>query len=850
MAFLNLKKKYTYLKETSISILQDVVLRQIDNRYTVFNDLLNVYGFDEEDRCLYLRPEESKPLYCVSLATESNINKKLDILKDIVQNHNFKDDAKIIVMYSKAEMLLDEEHEDFCTKQNVYLFTSLREIAEDVSYFYDTELLTVEELFHALFDVGFINRYYNNKDNFDILSTFNIGSVTLDDMNYGFKTIFSEGIYDAISRDNDEIKSKYTLYQGIGSNNIFSSGKPYIKQFMIEDWRGYVAFIFDFNAKRVSGHINELRAQTKNFEKNKDIREAYKWIKEVKLDGGDASKYCITNVIAFIDNPKVINRISSSLNVTFVKKSLFRKNIIYGTPITQRDISCDGLGFVQDNANYIQSLHKRHNIEAPKSRDIYGVDIVGNYISYSFSETGESPHWSMIAPTRSGKTFWILKMLSQSIGANIVTKTPQEIKEEMNDVSAVKPTEKIESCSRLGERRVVQFDIGYSALKFATELKRRYPDDVILFKDDLNNLRFGLTDIRFDYEHNQINQEDINFSMSIISVILEINGEKPLTAQEKGEIEEALVRIFIEDTYRGKELKKLEDMGGYDEVIAKIKEMKGDEYDNYARTTELGLRGGELDFIQKPLISDILKELGNKANNVMTKQNDVVVCENAITKLKVIAKSEIFSAYSKSSIADSHYFYMELETIKSLGETVFLPIFLTIFQKLYRRDVVRAQEFKNVNKVPPKVYYIIEEAHNFIGGEKSGGLQSLKNLFGILLRESARYNIHFGFITQSASDIPEELLSNIGTRMVMPSNNITGDILKKNYWKSKDDTEAKFYDKFSEKYYAFINYGKGVITIKPPVSKSEESLFNSNPTEIRKAVEAIDGKVEPIEDIK
>lgn len=847
MGSLSIKEKYEYIKETAVSILQDVVLRQIDNRYTVFNNLLNVYGVDEESSCVYLRPEQQKPLYCVSLATESNINKKLDIFQEIVHNHGFNEDAKIIVMYTKSKMLLDEEHEDFCTKQNVYLFTSLKEIAEDVAHFYDTDILKPKEIINALFDVGFINRYYNDTNNFDILSSFDIGDLKIDDMNYGFRTIFSEGVYHAISRDNDDLKSKYTLFQGIGSNSPFSGNKPHIKRFMTEDWRGYVAFIFDFNTKRLKGYINEVRAQTKNFEKNKEIREAYKWLKDEKLEGGGISDYCITNVVAFIDNPKVINRISSSLNISFLEKSLFRKNIIYGTPITQKDISCDGLGFVSDNKNYIQSLHKRHNIKTPKSRDVYGVDIVGNYISFSFSETGESPHWAIVAPTRSGKTFFIMKLISQSIGANIVPKTSEDIESERDNNDIVKPLEKIESCSRLGERRVVHFDTGYSALKFATELKRRYPEDVLMFKDDLNNLRFGLTDVRFDYENKQLNQEDIAFSLSIISLILEINGEEMLTAQEKGEIEEALTRVFIEDVYTGKELKKLMEFGGYEDVVARIKqtvEERGDAFDPYARTTELGLRGGELDFMQKPLLSDVLKELLNKANNTLTKTNDRIVCENAISKLKVITKNEIFSSYSKASIADSHYFYMELETIKGLGETVFLPIFMMIFQKLYRRDVIRAQEFKNMNKVPPKVYYIIEEAHNFVGGgiDGSGGYVSIRSLFNILLRESARYNIHLGFITQSPQDLVPELINNIGTRIVMPSNSINGDLLYKHYWKSQDRTEVDFYDNFSTKYYAFLNYGKGVITIKPPVSKYEENLFNSNPTEIRKALEDRENK--------
>jgi len=830
---LKIKEKIKYFSETSISILQDIILRQIDNRYTVFNDLINIYDTDEELSCVYLKPERKRPLFCVSIATDSNLNKKLEILPNLVQNHGFKDEAKVIVFYSKSKMLLDEIHTDFCTKQNVYLFTSLREIAEDVSYFYDTEILSVNQIFDALFDIGLVNRYWNNKKNFDVRSTFDIGTIASDDMNYGFRTIFSEGVYHTLSRDNDVLTPKYTLYQGVGSNSVFTGDKPHIKALMRDSWTGYVAFVFDFSTKRVKGYINDLRRQTKNFEKNKEIRDAYKWLKEEKLESGDVSDYLITNVVALIDNPKAINRISSALNVTFMEKSLFRKNIIYGTPITQRDTSCDGLSLVSDSLNYIQSIHKKHNMASPRSRDVYGVDVTGNYISYSFSETGESPHWSMVAPTRSGKSFFIQALISQSIDAVIVPKTEIEMEELFNDKTAlVKPREKIVSCSRLGERKVVQFDIGYSTLKFASELHRRYPSDVILFKDDLNNLRFGLTDIRFDYETNQINQEDINFSLSIISLILEVNGEPLLTAQEKGEIIEALTRIFIEDKYVGRELIKLEEFGGYQDVLAKLKASLGEKYDSYARTTDLNLRGTELDFLQKPLIFDILKELGNKANNVMTKSNDRITCENAMSKLKVVSKSEIFSLYSKSNIADSNYFYMELEVIKGLGESVFLPIFLTIFQKLYRRDVIRAQYLKGIGKEAPKIYYIIEEAHNFMH------LQSLRKLFEVLLRESARYGIMLGFITQNPTDIPQDLLGNIGTRIIMPSNSITGSQLVEYYWKGHKES-GDFFDKFSEKYFAFMNYGKGVITIKPPVTKDAESLFNSNPTEIKKALDAV-----------
>lgn len=844
---LRLKEKWQYLKETSISLLQDIVLKQIDNKYIAFNNLLNIYGEDKEEKCLYLKPYNTKPLYAVRISSYGNIAKPFNQFGHLARNHNFKDAAKAIVVYSKRDMLVDEAFDDFATKQDVYVFTSLKEIAEEFAYFYDTDLMDTGEMLHALFDIGFINEYHNNKDDFSVVSGFDIGGLHLDDLFYGFKTIFSEGLYKAISKDNRSIKPNYTLYQGLGTNTALSAGKPDFRRIMRLPWKGYIAFTFDFSENRVKGHIREIRKETKAFDKNKKIRHAYKTLDEEIRSTDDPSKYCVMNVVALIDNPKIKDRLSAELNISFIEKHRKRKEIIYGTPLSFRDSMYDGLATIEQCGQYIRSIHKRHNMPSQKSRDIYGVDIYGNYTAYSFSETGESPHWAMVAPTRSGKTFTIMEMVIQSIGAKIVPKTPREMgdmfaQEAKSELDRIYPEDKIEYCTKLGKVKIVQFDIGFSAIKFIKELKKAYPQEVILFEDDLNNLRFGVTDIRYDYENKRLNVEDVNFSIFTMSLILEVNGESMITAAEQNEITEALERIYSEDTYTGRDLKYLEEIGGYEEVLAKIKSMLGEKYDPYLKTTEMNLRGTELDFLQKPLIKDIMKELNNKMQSLMVKQTERDSCASAYNKLKIIDGNIIFSLYPKSSIKDSSYFYMELQTIKTLGDQIFIPVFLSIFQRLYRRDVLRAQEYKGRNEVPPKIIYIIEEAHNFIG--QQNGYESLRKVFDVILREAARFNIHFGFITQGTRDIGEDLLGNIRTRIVMPSEGVTGEELKEYYWKSDTGREGDFYSLNAEKYYAFINYGKNVLAIKTPVTKSEERILNSNPTQIQKLLEEVAGEKE------
>ena len=837
---LNIKERYSSFKLLFFSSMQDIVLRQVDNRYMTFSNSLNLYGQDDTEGCVFLKPENERPLYGVYLATESCMDVPYTSFGEMAQNYGYEDDARIILFYTKSKMVVDGD-DSFCTKQSVFLFTPIRGIADDVAHFYDTDKMTSSEVAKALLEVGFMNEYFNDKESFDVKSNFEVfkDKFPFDDLFYSFKTIFSEGIYKAINKDNNCKEPAYTLYQGLGATSPFSVGSPRMKNFLASDWNGYVSFVFDFSNKRVKGYIEETRKNTRNYEKNKEIKDAYKKLKD-EMDGGGAPKLSIVNVVALIDNKQAINSIASSLNVKFFEKSIFRKNIIYATPIMSRDYSCDGLGYFEDCGKYIQAVHKRHNMDTPKSKDIYGKDLAGNYTTYSFSETEESPHSAMSAPTRAGKTFFVSGFLIQSLGIEVESMGEEEYRQSIKDFpfSPVHPKDKVTSASKLGEVCVVHFDIGFSNLKFITALKQKFPKQTILYDDDLNNLRFGLTNVRYDEEENMVNRSDMGFTFAIINLILVIGGSEQLSAIEKIEMEEALDRVFTEDNYVGKELYKLEEMGGYRDALEKVKvhlKSQGKEYDKYAQTTEIGLRGTDLDFLQKPLLSDVLKELQNKSNNVLTKAKVAEICESAYAKLSVVSKNDIFSGYSKSNIAESDYFYMELQSIKDLGDAVFVPLFLTFISTLYRRDLARAQRYKDENKAPPKVFYIIEEAHNFFK------YPVLLDFFDVFLRESARYNIHLVFITQSPKDFPEAFLTNIGTRMVMPSNSITGNMLDE-YWASNEPENpyTAFYDKNKQKYTAFLKSGKGVVTIKTPVSESLERLLNSNPTEIKMALEAIE----------
>jgi hypothetical protein len=582
-----------------------------------------------------------------------------------------------------------------------------------------------------------------------------------DKMAFKFKTYFAEGVYKALSKTMIDPCSKYQVYQGIGVSTRLPEGKPDFIGAMGADWLGYIAITMQFNQDYIRREVREWYKQSKTFDVDNQIKDGYKQFTEEILES-DISKYIISNVVAVTNKERAMRLISDKLNIAFVKKSLFTKNIVYRTPIMDMDISMSSLSYTADMNKYIMSIHKKDKLKPEKSvreegKNMYGVDLAGNYTTYSFHETGGSPHWSIIAPTRSGKTFFLLKFIQQSIGAEIIANP--EVHSSKKSI--------IKECTKLGDVQVVMFDIGSSAIKWIQALKDYAPERVSFYEEDLENLRFGLTDYRWNSKLQKANEEDIMFAFSTMSLLLSLNGEEELIASEKAEIKDAYERVVVEGKFEGKSIRQLREIGGYDVVIDKFKEVYDEgEYRKdfeFLKTTEFENIPESISFMQKPLLKDIITELNMKKNNTAVTAKEKLTCEAAIQKLEIINANQIFAYYSKENIAQTDYFYMELEKIKALGDKVFIPIFMLIFQKLYRRDVENALKMKAQGKTPPKMIYSIEEAHNFTK------LPMLKDVLDIMLRESARYNISLGFISQKGTDFTKELLYNIGSRIVMTS---------------------------------------------------------------------------------
>jgi len=175
---------------------------------------------------------------------------------------------------------------------------------------------------------------------------------------------------------------------------------------------------------------------------------------------------------------------------------------------------------------------------------------------------------------------------------------------------------------------------------------------------------------------------------------------------------------------------------------------------------------------------------------------------------------------------------MELESLKKLGDNIFIPIYIMVFQQQYRKDIAKAQEAKNRNTATIEKIYIMEEAHNLFK------IPSLASFFGEIVREAARYGIVFVFITQNAEDIPQEILLNLGNRILMPAPGVDREnqIAQLSYFWQTDDESTKesndvntnFFKQYSKRFAAVIKNANGVFTLEQRMTKEQVWLFNSD----------------------
>lgn len=786
-----------------------------------------ISGFSESDNCVYLRAHDTFALYGISIMGGGNMPIEMAYFQRLVETYGANEDARLFCFYTKSPLRMDTINNDFATKQNFYIFSHSKSLLLEIAQFYETKLFSPKEYLNAFLDIGLSGDYYTESETLTMKSYLETLELPLDRMGYLFRALFAEGVYGAVTNTSTDGSSPMKVYQGVGCNGYFTPQKPDLLRAMQLQWEGYFCFTLELNTRKVQWEIEQKKSYITKIELDKEVRDGYKMIVEEFEKA--PSEFILMNAVLICNTPERINNLSELLNINFIEKKLFAKDIIYQTSIRERDSGYDFIIRTEDVKKYIAQLHRYHNPEVIRPAEISGRDAAGNYTQFSFYESAV-PHTAIIAKSRSGKTVYILGLIAQALRAKIVAN-----KHYINDGRDILENSPIivAEATRLGsEVGVVQFDIGYSGLKWITQLHKLSPNQVNIYTDDLNKLRFGLTDVKTYQEQDMtfIDKTDALFLVKTISSLLELNGESGLTTHESQAITDVLAELFAKRNYKGMTFGQLKALGGYDELLEKIEKELG-ELDEYKATTEVDLPE-EYDFCTVPLLSDVMRVLKIRAKVQRLEEKERSVYSETALKIKSLAEDPFFGYYNRSSLPKLDYFYMELESLKKLGDNIFIPVYLMVFQQQYRKDIAAAQEAKNKNRATVEKIYVLEEAHNLFK------IPSIASFFGEVVREAARYGIVFVFITQNAEDIPQEILLNLGNRILMPApgkdreNQVTELAY---FWQTNDESNSKnkdayanFFKRYSQRFSAVIKNANGVFMLEQYMNKEKIWLFNSD----------------------
>jgi len=776
-------KKIKQFLNFYFSLFRDFVFYKYQNTYLHFNEIFYIKKINKNS----VELSNNNKLYAISLVSTEDIAHFLNNAENLAKEFLYEKNAQLYIFFTKNKII----NADLKIVNN-YIFSKNERILKRIYSSIPAKFLTGKEIIKAIFDIVDYNTYTIDKDTYKInpIIDYNINNDGLDIAGFNFKKIFAEAVYkNAIN---------YKLFQLTGSSKSFDDFN--IHKLLKPDFNGFIFIMLNFYYYAIKSKINMLYNEISKFEKNQHIKKQFFNFKNLIDKKEFDEPFLVANILALFDEKNAFNAIkdiSNVLNSNFVEKTIFKKDILYKTPILERDIDFDFFAYPKDFKKIITTFEKENNYNTKNPINITGGNLIKNYTTFSFSESNP-PHAVIFAKSRSGKSFFLQKTIAETIRYDA----------------------KKNIAKRINDFKIRYFDKGLSAIKFVSKLQERYPSkikSIVSFK----NLYFNF----FDLETNKlgkVDETDFIFSLSVINIFLELNDVKPINAEEEFHLKEALNNLFYKKDYEGVPLRELEKLEGFNEIVNKVyKKYPSLEYSN---ATTKDIEDEEFSFLNKPRIRDVINYLELKKRNAFISQIQKKVIENLLKKLNLIGAIENFQYYSLFNVRDANFFYLDIDEIEKLGERLFVPIFWFLFYKFYKLDLqnaIQKRVKKNERGIP--TFYLIEEAHNYMK------YSSLEKFFDALSREAAKYNIHLIFVTQFISDLPEKVIGNIGNKIILPAlaENAVEQIkeLEKIWVKKKEYLE--FFINNKERYLAFIEYDGGLFTLRPVISKEEEWLFNS-----------------------
>lgn len=680
--------------------------------------------------------------------------------------------------------------------QKMYIFSYYREVVKVIADILNIQLLKGVALADALIDINLNNDYF--------IADRKINKIINIDHTKAIDDNPKEDVINSILRVSvaDNIK-KAQVYRAYAVKDTSMRKIDYVKLFKIP-FKGVVWCNFDFCKTRRNGFAQafhdarKMWGQKAGFENFKDI-----------FDRNPSNPILTSSTALLIDSDgSDIIQIGEILGYSYSNFQHSRLSPICIMPLQRIDTHFV-LPITLDFLNHrIALTHK----EQTQKADIYGVDLKGSFINFSFANENNAPHSVILAETGSGKSFAKQKMLAQMLDLDVKTGF----------------------CEKLGlgshQYAIRNLDIGGSDLPTYNLIKSNPKNNVERISEDFESFAFNIVNFEINPETEKPFEEDIMFAIDLISMYLEATGVQPLTANETKVFKDIAFRIYAGDLEI--ENYRLNDLRLYNkETYIKLKESLG-----YAEATLLvDIKEAEFDFLKKPKLLDFQKHASILAKNQQLEISEREAYFSLEGKLSGL-KDSVFNKFDNFSVGEIAYIYADFNTIKE--STLFVPLFFAIFWKIFIKDRKRSISFKAKGKASPKLIYAIEEASNYFR------FKTFVTMFAKLALETRKYNVHLMFILQNLEDVPASIMNNLPTRIFLTTPERKQDLIFKIKSTLNPTDEFIRAIEVCEQYVMIIQYSKGVFNLRLEYTPEEVALFSSNPNEDKPKKEESESKNE------
>ncbi len=367
------------------------------------------------------------------------------------------------------------------------------------------------------------------------------------------------------------------------------------------------------------------------------------------------------------------------------------------------------------------------------------------------------------------------------------------------------------------ENKLRHFDIKKSGMVLAKLMKNEFPKDVKFINTSLDEFLYNpvnITHKRKDDGSVSIDQNELTLNILLLSIVLEsknkIKDKVGLDASEQALLKSIITELYLSQNYECDYIIALKEVNRetYDELIA----LGYDELTNIENITHEGY-----EFLKVPTLETVYKNIGivSKEGSNENIQNIALSLES---KIKTILSIGIFSGLDKINYANANFLHIDFDPIKDLDE--YVPIFLSLFLKLYRMDKLTQLDLLDNGIERPYITYIFKEAKNVLSQE------SFEDFIAKFINEARSYRIKVGFTTQLISHVPAHIFTQVENKFLLfPGKN------KRNMLIDEITMVAKMDEKTIELMHRTPEYGivlwneHGSSSFKPAMSKEEIEAY-------------------------